>query len=111
MESGRTGPEVLERAFGERVSMRTRDVPLTSDEAHQWARAEMLRRARGFVRAVGMTRGSPDMIVGSKLSLSRVGAPFSGGGYYVTRVCHTYDHDSGHRTTFEAERATLGDST
>jgi phage protein D len=109
VESGSTGPEVLQRAFGERVSMRTRDVPLTGDEAHQWARAEMLRRARGFVRAVGTTRGSPDMVVGSKLSLSRVGAPFSGGGYYVTRVCHTYDR-SGHRTTFEAERATLSDN-
>lgn len=105
--SGRTGPEILEQALGERVSLRARQAPLTSDEARQWAKAEMLRRARGFVHASGTTRGSPDMVVGSLLSLDRVGAPFSGGGYYVTRVCHTYDHENGHRTAFEAERATL----
>src|SRR5262249_30767976 len=109
ISGGRTGPDVLQRAFGERVSFRVREVPLTSGEARAWARAEMLRRARGFVRVSGTTRGSPDMIVGSKLTLERVGGPFSGDGYYVTRVCHTYG-SHGHRTTFEAERPTLKDN-
>lgn len=108
---GRTGPAVLERAFGERASTRSREVPLTGDEARQWARAEMLRRGRAFVHALGTTHGSPSMVVGSRLSLEGVGAPFTGGGYYVTRICHTYDHENGHRTTFEAERATLNDGT
>jgi phage protein D len=58
----------------------------------------------------GVTRGSPDMIVGSKLTLERVGGPFGGDGYYVTRVCHTYDATHGHRTTFEAERPTVRDN-
>ena len=31
------------------------------------------------------------MVVGSRLTLERVGAPFEGDGYYVTRVRHTYD--------------------
>ena len=44
----------------------------------------MLRRGRSFVTAVGTTRGSPDMVVGSNLSLQSVGAPFDGTGYYVT---------------------------
>jgi len=105
---GRNGAQVLRRAFGERVSYRVREAPLTSEEAHSWARAEMLRRARGFVTVAGVTRGSPDMIVGSLLRLERVGAPFEGDGYYVTRVCHTYDLDEGHRTRFEAQRATVG---
>ncbi|HEX8695869.1 MAG TPA: contractile injection system protein, VgrG/Pvc8 family [Longimicrobium sp.] len=108
---GKTGPDVLQRAFGERVSRRVRDVPLTDGEAREWARAEMLRRARGFVTAVGTTNGTPEMVVGSRLSLERVGAPFNGGGYYVTRVRHSYDRESGFRTRFEAERATVNEGT
>jgi phage protein D len=104
---GRTGPDVLKQAFGERASYRVRQAPLTGDEARQWAKNEMLRRARGFVHVLGTARGMPDMIVGSKLTLGRVGGPFNGDGYYVTRVCHTYDLSNGHRTLFEAERPTV----
>jgi len=107
ISGGQSGPAVLQRAFGERVSYRVRDVPLTDDEATQWARAEMLRRSRGFVTAVGTTNGSPDMVVGSKLTFERVGAPFNGGGYYVAEVRHTYDRKLGYRTRFVAERATV----
>lgn len=106
---GRTGPCVLERAFGRRISHRVREVPLTTLVARAWARAEMLRRGRGFVRARGVTRGTPEMSVGSRLTLERVGAPFEGPDYYVTRVRHTYDLAEGHRTHFEAERATIGE--
>jgi phage protein D len=104
---GRTGPAILEQAFGERVSYRVRDVPLADGEARAWTRAEMLRRARSFVTVAGVTRGSPDMVVGSALTLQRVGHPFDGAGYYVTRVRHTYDHVHGHRTRFAAERPTV----
>lgn len=109
--SGLTGPAVLERAFGERISQRVREVPLKSNEASERARAEMLRRARGFVTVTGMTRGSADMVVGSKLTLERTGHPFEGPGYYVTSVCHTYDLQNGFRTNFEAERATMQEGT
>jgi len=105
---GRTGPSLLVRALGERVSHVVRDVPLETGEARAWAKAEMLRRARGFVTVTGTTAGSPDMMVGSTLTLQRVGAPFEGGGYRVTRVRHTYDLEDGHRTHFEAERPALG---
>jgi uncharacterized protein len=107
---GRTGPEVLEHAFGARVSHRVRDVPLTDAEARDRARTEMLRRGRAFVVAVGTTSGTPDMVVGSRLTLERVGGPFNGGGYYVTRVQHSYDRASGHRTRFTAERATINEA-
>jgi len=91
ISGGRTGPAVLQQAFGERVSYRVRENPLVAGEANAWAKAEMLRRCRGFVTAMGTTDGTPDMIVGSKLNLNRVGAPFNGDGYYVVRVCHSYD--------------------
>lgn len=107
VSGGRTGPDVLGQAFGDRVSYRVREVPLTTSEASGWARAEMLRRSRGFVTAVGVTRGSPDMVVGSRLTFERAGRPFDGPGYYVTSVKHTYDLKNGHRTHFVAERATV----
>lgn len=106
---GRTGAAILKQAFGERIAYRTRQDPLVAREAQAQAKAEMLRRARGFVTVSGMTNGSPDMIVGSKLTLNGVGTPFNGEGYYVTRVCHTYDLLDGFRTHFDAERATVNE--
>ncbi|MEW9553376.1 phage late control D family protein [Nonomuraea sp. NPDC050783] len=106
---GRTGPRLVARALGGSVSYRVREAALTSEEAASWARAEMLRRARRFVTVAGLTRGSPDMVVGSRLTLRRVGAPFEGQGYYVTRVTHAFDNVHGLRTRFEAERATLNE--
>jgi phage protein D len=110
ISGGRTGPAVLQQAFGERVSYRVRENPIVGDEAGAWAKAEMLRRCRSFVTAVGTTDGTADMVVGSRLNLDQVGAPFSGDGYYVVRVSHTYDLDNGHRTHFEAERATVNEA-
>jgi phage protein D len=110
ISGGRTGPSILSQALGDRPTYRVRNVPLISGEAQAWAKAEMLRRARGFVTVAGTTDGSPDMQVGSKLTLDNIGKPFSGTGYYVTRLRHTYDLDHGHRTHFEAERATVNDA-
>ena len=107
VSSGRTGPAVLQQAFGDRVSYLVREGPLVDAEATAWAKAEMLARSRSFVTVVGVTRGSPDLVVGSPLTLQRVGSPFEGDGYYTTRVRHTYDLSRGHRTFFEAERATV----
>lgn len=108
LNGGRSGAEILSAALGERISRRVAEVPIDASEAADWARAEMLRRARGFVTVSGMTRGTPDMVVGSQLTLEQVGPPFDGRGYYVTRVRHTYDLTEGHRTEFEAERASVG---
>jgi phage protein D len=109
VSGGRSGIAVLQQAFGERKSYRVRNDPLVAEEASAWAKAEMLRRARGFVSVSGMTNGTADMVVGSKISLDGVGAPFTGDGYYVTRVVHTYDLVDGFRTHFEAERATVNE--
>lgn len=106
--SGRSGVSILGSAFGDRVSHRVREVPLESGEAADWARAEMQRRARRFVQVSGVTSGHPDLIVGTRLTLERMGPVFDGDGYYVTQVEHNYDRISGHRTQFTAERAAVG---
>jgi len=109
ISGGRTGPETVERALGTASSIRVREAAVTGEQASAWAKAEMLRRARGFVTLAGVTRGSPDMVVGSLLRIELIGAPFEGDGYYVTRVCHTFDHVQGLRTRFEAERSTVNE--
>lgn len=105
--SGRTGPQILQQALGASVTLRVREAALTTSEASSWAKAEMLRRARGFVSVVATTRGTPELVVGSQLTLKLVGAPFEGEGYYVTRIRHTHDPVRGLRTWFAAERSTV----
>ena len=109
ISGGRTGPAVLQQAFGERVSFRVRGDPLVSGEAHAWANAEMLRRARGFVTVVGTTAGSPTW--SSAASCRSIGwaRPSLATATTSTRVCHTYDLIDGFRTHFDAERATVNE--
>lgn len=107
IQGGVSGPQLLQRAFGGRESFRVREVPLLAEEAQAYAKAEMLRRCRSFVTAIGTTSGTADMVVGSNLNLDLVGKPFEGEGYYAVRVCHTWDRKDGFRTHFEAHRATL----
>jgi phage protein D len=104
---GRLGAELLGQAFSSFKGHRLREVPLSGATATAWARAELLRRARGFVRIHGQTNGSPDMVVGSSVTLQGVGPMFGGGRYRVTRLVHSYDLLDGHRTHFEAERPHL----
>jgi phage protein D len=104
---GRTGPQLVATALGTSQAIRFREVAQSGEHARAWATAEMLRRARAFVTVDGLTRGSPEMVVGSLVELQDVGQPFDGGGYYVTHICHTYDLAAGLRTRFEAERGTV----
>jgi len=107
ISGGRTGPQALEQAFGALPGRRVRDVPVVESEARAVAQAEMLRRSRRFVRVHGVTTGTPELVVASRLTLARCGRPFDGPGYYVTRVHHSYDVAHGMRTRFEAERPTV----
>jgi uncharacterized protein len=106
--AGRSGPDVLGQAFGERPTYRVRDVPFASAEATAWAQAELKRRARRFVAVYGITLGTPALGVGSVVRLERVGPLFEGGDYYVTHVLHRFDTEEGYRTHFEAERPYIG---
>jgi uncharacterized protein len=106
---GRIGARLVATALGDSTTLRVREAALTAEEAGAWARAEMLRRGRRFVCVTGTTNGTPDLVVGSRLTLRLVGEPFEGDGYYVSHVRHTFDLRQGFRTRFEAERATLNE--
>jgi uncharacterized protein len=107
---GRTGPQTLSHAFGDLDGRRVCDVPFGKVEARAFAEAEMLRRARRFVTVSGTTTGTPQLVVGSRVTLARCGKPFDGNGYYVTRIHHMFDLARGLRTSFEAERPTINES-
>ncbi|MDD9205849.1 contractile injection system protein, VgrG/Pvc8 family [Georgenia sp. 10Sc9-8] len=106
---GRSGGTLVARALGTVTGVRVRDVALNAQEAQAWARGEMLRRGRKFVTVSGVTNGTPDLVVGSRLSLRSVGEPFEGEGYYVTSIRHRFDLVRGLRTEFTAERPTLNE--
>ncbi len=52
-------PEILARALGISTSNRVREAALNGAEASAWAKAEMLRRARGFVTVTGVAGALP----------------------------------------------------
>lgn len=104
---GTSGLDALQQAFGERKTQRLHDAPLNSDQARARAQAELRRRAQAFVRARGITNGTAEMDVGSRLTLQRVGKLFEGDGYVVAEVVHSYDMQHGFRTTFVAERGCI----
>jgi hypothetical protein len=64
----------------------------------------MVKKAREFVTVTGIASGWPDIYLGTILRLQHIGASFSGDGYHVTRIGHTFDLEQGLRSTFTAER-------
>jgi phage protein D len=107
LNGGRSGSSVLAQALGERHERVVSAVPLTDEEAQKMAEARYRERARGFVRGIGVVDGSTQVRVGATVELSGLG-PLFDGPYYVTLARHTFTHECGYRTTFEAERPAIG---
>jgi uncharacterized protein len=108
LASGDTaGSDVLSAAFRPRTENIVIATPLASDDARAVARAGYLERARRFVCGTGTTGGTPTLQVGTRVTLSGLGALFNG-SYYVTRSRHMFDLVLGYRTEFDVERAGIG---
>lgn len=74
----------------------------SSGEAKQLARAELERRALGYITANGSCMGNPKLLARTLITLSGLG-PRCSGTYYVTSTTHTID-TGGYRTEFTAQR-------
>lgn len=108
VSGGRSGIDVLQRVNTGRTDQRTVTVPLTAGEARALAAAALRDRARRFVTVNGVAAATPQLAVGTRLTLLGVGNPFVGRGYYVTKVRHVFARDAGGlRTHFSAQRPTL----
>jgi hypothetical protein len=105
---GRLGPSALELVHGEVDVVLDDLVPTHGAEARAWAAAELLRRGRRFATATAIVDGSPEVAVGSRVTLRQVATPFEGAGWYATRVRHTFDLAEGHRAEVRLERARMG---
>lgn len=104
---GRDGAGVLRDALGERPDNLGHLAVSGQDEAQALAEATFDRRARRFVRAIGVTEGNPNLRVGVRLRLSGLGTHFDN-DYYVVHTRHCFDKQEGYRTEFTAECAYLG---
>lgn len=103
----RGGSAVLGQALAARHERIASSVPLSSAEARQMAQARYRERARRFVRGAGTVDGNVKVRVGATVDLSGLG-PMLSGAYYVTLARHTFDPQSGFRTSFECERPWIG---
>jgi phage protein D len=101
------GAGVMEKVFGARED-HVVDRPTSSrDEAEALAKAILMRRGRGFVRAGGETEGTAALKVGANLTILGVGPIFEG-TYVATQVTHRWDRVRAFHTGFTAERPAVG---
>lgn len=104
---GRTSAPILEETFAARRHHSGHLASFNQAETNALAAAVRNRRARRFVRAVGVAVGNPALRVGTHLRLSGVGRWFSN-TFYVVKARHLFDLNEGYRTEFEGECAWLG---
>jgi phage protein D len=80
------------------------DIPLdTPVEAIKWVLGEMRRRVNNRTTGKGTAIGDPRLRVGRVITLSGLGADFSGSNYRLTSVSHTLDR-AGYKTAFEVRK-------
>lgn len=99
-----TGPQLLQRVFGERKEQIVHRLPANDAEAQAIADGLMRERARRFLVGDGTANGNPNLRVGRKLQLEELGPLFSG-EWYVTETRHQWDVQHGYKTSFRAEKA------
>jgi uncharacterized protein len=104
---GEKGGDVLSQKFGERTQHLGRLASFNQGEVEALANTVRNRRARQFVRAEGVTTGTPALRVGTHVRLTGVGDWFSN-TFYVVKARHLFDQRLGYRTEFEAESAFRG---
>jgi len=104
---GKTGAQFLSQSLGERSEHLSRTGAADDIEAQTLVNAGFSQRARKFVCAQGVTQGNPAIRVGTHLTLAGVGPRFEN-TYFVTRVRHHFNLETGYKTTFDAECAYLG---
>jgi phage protein D len=103
-----SGASVLSASgIGERADRLVHQMPTSTNEARAAANARFRRCARRFVVGHGVAEGDARIRVGAGIDLRDLG-PLFNGEYYVCECRHTFDQQSGYRTSFTAERPGIG---
>jgi len=104
---GTSGPDVLQQALGERKDTIAHAVPFDDGAGRVLAEAHLRALARRFLRGRGVADADARLQVGKQVTLSGLGALFSG-KYDVVEVSHRFDAAHGLWTEFVVERPWLG---
>lgn len=107
--SGRTrasGAEYLQKVVKKDEGvLRVRQPVFSQQQADQYARALLKRRAEGFVGGRGESIGIPEITPNANVTLRGLGDLFNT-TFYIHQATHTVD-TSGYRTTFQVKDTTI----
>ncbi len=106
LDGRRSGSQHLLESFGERREHLPSSLPSTAEEARALAEAAFRWRGRQFVSGVVLAQGDPELRLGGRVDLDGLGNLFSG-SYYIEKVRHLYDRQSGYRTELHVSRPGL----
>jgi phage protein D len=107
-KSGKTGPEVAQKDFGDKEAIVEASV-VSEEEAHQLAISLLRDRAYEFITGEGQMIGLPNLRPGHNVQVNNVGKLFSG-PYYV-KACDHVIGEHGYTTSFKVRKYFTGDAT
>ncbi len=105
--SGKSGPQILQQAIGDRIETIVHTTPWDNNEASNVGKSRFCEISRSFVR--GRARTVPDsrLAPGRTVKISNVG-PWFNGLYGITEAEHRFDDARGLWTEIVMERAWVG---
>lgn len=105
--SGKSGPQVLQSALGDRVETVVHRGPWDDQDATAQGKAFFSTLARSFLRGRGRAVADSRLLPGRTVKVDGVGPWFSG-DYGISEVQHRFDMDRGLWSEVELERAWIG---
>jgi phage protein D len=102
-EQGTNGADAAKQSLSNRQDVVV-DAPVsTEQEARDLATSLLRERAYNFIKGTGKVIGLPDLRPGDNVTLKGLGDRFSG-SYYVKKVEHVLNSETGYLSTFEVRR-------
>lgn len=105
---GRSGPDLLRSALGERAHVVSDIGVVDTEEATAIATTVYDERRRRFVQVDALAEGNPLIRVGTHVNLTGLGPRFSN-TFYVVSCRHRFDLERGYETDFRGECGFLGE--
>lgn len=105
--SGKSGPQVLQDALGDRVDTVAHAGPWDDQDARAMGKARFSTMARSFLRGRGRTVADPNLRPGRTVRLTGLG-PWYSGEYGIAQAEHRFDQAQGLWTEIALERAWIG---
>lgn len=103
---GRQGSSQYLESFAARHERLPASLAQDVREAEVLAKAALRERARRFVSGVAVAQGNPHPRLGGYVHFQGLGPLFSG-AYFIEKVRHLYDRQSGYRTELQVSRPGL----